>query len=140
MVKRMHKMPAFAQAYSWNGTTMISFRGTDSLLDIVTDWGTGGGAIANSQALMAAQFYKAVVGNDRYGANVYEAPGEAHTLVADPDVEEMITMFQINGTMIYVDPDSRCLGYDDVFTRLDKCRARYAANGLGADYADQFIR
>ncbi len=74
------------------------------------------------------------------GAYVYEAPGETHTLVVDPDVEEMITMFQVNGAMIYVDPDGKCLGYDDVFTRLDKCRAHYATNGLGAKYVDQFIR
>ena len=74
------------------------------------------------------------------GSYVYEAPGETHTLVVDPDVEEMITMFQVNGAMIYVDPDGKCLGYDDVFTRLDKCRAHYATNGLGAEYADQFIR
>ena len=74
------------------------------------------------------------------GAYVYEAPGETHTLVVDPDVEEMITMFQVNGAMIYVDPDGKCLGYDDVFTRIDKCRAHYAQNGLGAEYVDQFIR
>jgi quercetin dioxygenase-like cupin family protein len=74
------------------------------------------------------------------GAYVYEAPGETHTLVVDPDVEEMITMFQVNGAMIYVDPDGRCLGYDDVFTRIDKCRRHYAANGLGEGYVDQFIR
>ena len=32
------------------------------------------------------------------------------------------------------------LSYDDVFTRIDKCRAHYATNGLGVDYIDQFIR
>ncbi|MBP5857139.1 2,4'-dihydroxyacetophenone dioxygenase family protein [Marivibrio halodurans] len=74
------------------------------------------------------------------GAYVFEAPGETHTLVVDEDVEEMITFFQVNGSMIYVDPDGRQTGYDDVFTRIDKCRACYAANGLGADYVDQLIR
>jgi quercetin dioxygenase-like cupin family protein len=74
------------------------------------------------------------------GAYVYEAPGETHTLVVDPDVEEMITMFQVNGAMIYVDPDGNCTGYDDVFTRIDKCRAHYLAVGLGEGYVDQFIR
>ena len=74
------------------------------------------------------------------GAYVYEAPGETHTLVVDPDVEEMITLFQVNGAMIYVDPDGRCTGYDDVFTRIDKCRRHYAANGLGEGYIDRFIR
>jgi hypothetical protein len=52
----------------------------------------------------------------------------------------MITMFQVNGAMIYVDPDGRCMGFDDVFTRIDKCRRHYAAVGLGEGYIDQFIR
>ena len=60
------------------------------------------------------------------GAYVYEAPGETHTLVVDPHVEEMITLFQVNGAMIYVDPDGKATGFDDVFTRIDKCRAHYA--------------
>ncbi|MCB1467843.1 MAG: 2,4'-dihydroxyacetophenone dioxygenase family protein, partial [Rhizobiaceae bacterium] len=74
------------------------------------------------------------------GGYVYEAPGETHTLVVDEHVEEMITMFQVNGAMIYVDPDGNTVGYDDVFTRIDKCRAHYSKNGLGEDYIDQFIR
>ena len=74
------------------------------------------------------------------GGYVYEAPGETHTLVVDPHVEEMITLFQVNGAMIYVDPDGRTVGYDDVFTRIDKCRAYYAGTEFGADYVDQFIR
>jgi 2,4'-dihydroxyacetophenone dioxygenase len=74
------------------------------------------------------------------GGYVYEAPGEIHTLVVDPHVAEMITLFQVNGAMIYVDPDGQATGYDDVFTRIDKCRAHYAANGLGADYVERFIR
>jgi hypothetical protein len=60
--------------------------------------------------------------------------------VVDPHVDEMITLFQVNGAMIYVDPDGNAVGYDDVFTRIEKCRAHYSGNGLGADYVDQFIR
>jgi hypothetical protein len=52
----------------------------------------------------------------------------------------MITFFQVNGAMIYVDPDGKNTGYDDVFTRIDKCRRHYAAVGLGADYIDRFVR
>jgi quercetin dioxygenase-like cupin family protein len=76
----------------------------------------------------------------REGGYVYEAPGETHTLVVDPHVAEMITFFQVNGAMIYVDPDGKNTGYDDVFTRIDKCRRHYAAVGLGADYIDRFVR
>jgi quercetin dioxygenase-like cupin family protein len=74
------------------------------------------------------------------GGYVYEAPGETHTLVVDEDVEEMITLFQVNGVMIYVDPDGGILGYEDVFTKIDLCRKHYAAIGLGEKYVDQFIR
>ncbi|MDB5733696.1 MAG: cupin [Alphaproteobacteria bacterium] len=74
------------------------------------------------------------------GGYVSEAPGETHTLVVDEDVVEMITMFQVNGVMIYVDPDGGVLGYEDVFTKIDLCRAHYAKVGLGADFVDQFIR
>ncbi len=74
------------------------------------------------------------------GGYVYEAPGETHTLVVDPHVEEMITLFQVNGAMIYVDPDGNCVGYDDVFTRIEKCRAHYASNGLGEQEIERYIR
>ena len=74
------------------------------------------------------------------GAYVYEPPGETHTLVVPDDVDEMITYFQVNGCMVYVDPVGKVLGYEDVFTKIDMCRAHYAAIGLGADYVDQFIR
>jgi len=74
------------------------------------------------------------------GSYVYEPPGETHTLVVPEDVSEMITYFQVNGAMIYVDPDGRELGYDDVHTKLELARKHFAAVGLGADYVRQFIR
>ena len=74
------------------------------------------------------------------GSYVYEPPGETHTLVVPEDVVEMITLFQVHGVMYYVDPWGKHMGYEDVFTKIDMCRAHYAACGLGADYVDQFIR
>lgn len=74
------------------------------------------------------------------GSYVYEPPGETHTLVVDDDVEEMITLFQVNGVMYYVDPWGKHLGFEDVFTKIDMCRKHYEACGLGRDYVDQFIR
>ena len=74
------------------------------------------------------------------GSCVYEPPGETHTLVVPEGVEEMITFFQVNGVMCYVDPYGEILGYEDVFTKIDLCRTHYEKVGLGADYVDQFIR
>ena len=47
---------------------------------------------------------------------------------------------EVNGVMIYVDPDGGVLGYEDVFTKINLCRAHYEKVGLGAGYVDQFIR
>ena len=74
------------------------------------------------------------------GGYVYEPPGETHTLVVPDDVEEMITYFQVNGVMYYVDPQGNHLGYEDVFTKIDLCRRHYAEVGIGADYVDRLIR
>jgi 2,4'-dihydroxyacetophenone dioxygenase len=76
----------------------------------------------------------------REGSYVYEPPGETHTLVVPDDVEEMITFFQVNGVMVYVDPWGKVLGYEDVFTKIGMCRAHHDRVDLGADYVDQFIR
>ena len=75
----------------------------------------------------------------RAGDYVFEPPGETHTLVVDGE-EEMITFFNISGAMIYVDGDDKVIGHDDVFTKLDMCRAHYEACGLGADYVKRFVR
>ena len=74
------------------------------------------------------------------GGYVFEPPGETHTLVVPDDVEEMITLFQVNGIMVYVDAHGETLGFEDVFTKIAMCRAHYASVGLGEDYVDQFIR
>jgi hypothetical protein len=60
--------------------------------------------------------------------------------VVEPDVPEMITLFQVNGAMIYVDPDGGVLGYEDVFTKINLCRRHFAATGLGESFVEQFIR
>lgn len=53
---------------------------------------------------------------------------------------EMIALFHITGVMIYVDPWGKQTGYEDMFTKIEVCRAHYAAVGLGAGYLDQLIR
>lgn len=79
----------------------------------------------------------------REGSFVFEPPGEIHTLVVDEasgGATEMITFFNISGAMVYVDAQGQPTGYEDVFTKIEMCRRHYVANGLGADYIDQFVR
>lgn len=73
------------------------------------------------------------------GGYVFEPPGETHTLVVPDGCDEMITIFQVTGSLIYVDLDGTPTGFDDVFTRLDSTRRHFEQCGLGAAYADQFV-
>ena len=74
-------------------------------------------------------------------ANTYsfEPPGDIHTLIVPDDVDEMVALFHVTGSYLYVDPDGTPLGYEDVFTKLEMARRHYDQIGLGADYADRFI-
>lgn len=74
------------------------------------------------------------------GSYIFEPPGETHTLVVPEGCNEMVTLFQVNGSLMYVDPEGNSTGYDDVFTRIDKVRAHYTKVGLGEDFVQQFIR
>ena len=74
------------------------------------------------------------------GSFVYEPPGETHTLVVPEDCAEMITFFNISGAMICLDESGRQTGYEDVFSKIEMCRAHYTAAGLGTGFVDQFIR
>lgn len=74
------------------------------------------------------------------GGYAFEPPGETHTLEVPADVAEMITLFHVTGTYVYVDPDGNATGIEDVFTKLEAARRHYQEVGLGADYADQFVR
>lgn len=78
----------------------------------------------------------------RAGSFVYEPPGEIHTLVVDEVAAEleMITHFNIQGAMIYLDEKGNTTGYEDVFTKIEMCRRHYTAAGLGVDYINQYIR
>ena len=73
------------------------------------------------------------------GKFLFEPPGETHTLVVDSD-DEMITMFNVNGAMIYVDDKGKAIGYEDVFTKIQMCQDHYESVGLGKDFIEQFIR
>ena len=74
------------------------------------------------------------------GSYIWEPPGETHTLVVPEGCNEMVTLFQVTGSLMYVDPQGVSTGYDDVFTRMEKARGHYERVGLGAAYVEQFAR
>jgi 2,4'-dihydroxyacetophenone dioxygenase len=74
------------------------------------------------------------------GSYAFEPPGETHTLVVPDDVDEMITFFIVHGALMYVDPEGRATGYDDVFTRLEIASNHYEKVGLGRAFAEARMR
>jgi 2,4'-dihydroxyacetophenone dioxygenase len=74
------------------------------------------------------------------GSYAFEPPGETHTLVVPDDCAEMITLFIVHGALIYVDPDGKATGYDDVFTRLEIASVHYRQAGLPPELAQSLTR
>src|ERR1043165_1142064 len=74
------------------------------------------------------------------GGFVFEPPGETHTLVVPEGCEEMATLFQVNGALVYVEQDGTAIGYDDVFTRLEGTRRHYESAGVALQYLESLIR
>ena len=74
------------------------------------------------------------------GSYVYEPPGETHTLIVPDGVDEMMTWFHNTGGYTYVDSDGVPMGYEDVFTKIEKARRHFTMIGLGEDYVNRFIR
>ncbi|MCH2395526.1 2,4'-dihydroxyacetophenone dioxygenase family protein [Oceanibaculum sp.] len=74
------------------------------------------------------------------GTFIFEPAGETHTLVVDPKVGHMTTLFHNMGPLLYVDENGKQTGYEDVFTRIEKFRAYYRQNGLGEGFIEQLIR
>ena len=53
----------------------------------------------------------------------------------------MCALFHVTGSLLYVDEDTdEVIGFDDVFSKLEKARDHYERVGLGREYVDQFIR
>lgn len=74
------------------------------------------------------------------GTFVMEAPGETHTLIVPPEVDEMVTWFHVVGGYTYFDDQGRVTGYEDVFTKAEKVRAHDAATGLGPQRLERLVR
>jgi 2,4'-dihydroxyacetophenone dioxygenase len=77
------------------------------------------------------------------GTFLYEPPGEAHTLVVEPNAPEpMITYFVLSGGLIYVDnvKNGKFVAYDDGFTLLELARKHYRESGLNMATLEAMIR
>jgi 2,4'-dihydroxyacetophenone dioxygenase len=74
------------------------------------------------------------------GGVAIEPPGETHTLVVPEGCTEMITLFQVTGALVYVDPQGTAIGYDDVFTRLERTRAHLQSVGVPDAELEAIIR
>jgi 2,4'-dihydroxyacetophenone dioxygenase len=63
------------------------------------------------------------------GDYIYEPIGDVHTLVVDP-AEEMITLFQVSGGVVYLDEHDEVVRIDTAQSKLDLYLAHCRANGL----------
>jgi len=71
---------------------------------------------------------------------IYEAPGEAHTLVAYESPEPMRVTFNVTGPLIWLDENGQPEGHFDVFDYIELCKSHYEKAGIGADYIDRLFR
>ena len=74
------------------------------------------------------------------GTFVYEAPGEAHTLVAHEFDEPMMVHFNVTGPLIWLDENGEPNGTFDAYVYLELAREHYEQVGLGADAVQQLLR
>jgi len=74
------------------------------------------------------------------GDFVYEAPGEAHTLVAYEHTDPMRVFFIVTGPLIWLDENGESCGHFDVHDYIKLCREHYEKVNLGADYVKRLFR
>jgi 2,4'-dihydroxyacetophenone dioxygenase len=74
------------------------------------------------------------------GDFVYEAPGEAHTLVAHESDEPMMVTFNVTGPLIWLDENGEAEGTFDVYDYIELCKEHYEKVGIGADYVESLFR
>ncbi|KAJ5117976.1 hypothetical protein N7526_010999 [Penicillium atrosanguineum] len=90
--------------------------------------------------LRADGIISSMTGGPRKAVMLLSPPGDIHTLEVPDGVPEMVTLFHVTGAYIYVDVDGNSLGIEDVFSKLQAARNHYEAIGMGASFADQFVR
>jgi len=110
---------------------------------------TGGGVLGRHRhsspvhalTLKGSWGYKEHDWHARAGTYVFEPPGETHSLIVDEDCDEMVALFHVTGSLLYISEETEeVTGFDDVFSKLEKARDWYEECGLGREYADRLIR
>ena len=74
------------------------------------------------------------------GGYSYEPSGDVHTLEVPEGVEEMVAVFHVTGAYVYVDPEGRPEGVEDVFSKLQSAREHYERVGLGREVVERLVR
>ena len=74
------------------------------------------------------------------GDFVYEAPGEAHTLVAYEHEDPMKIFFNVTGPLIWLDENGDPEGHFDVHDYIALAREHYEKVGLGAGEVEKLFR
>ena len=75
------------------------------------------------------------------GDFVYEAPGEAHTLVAYESRASRCSCTSTSpGPLIWLDENGEPVGHFDVFDYIELCQEHYEKVGIGADYVETLFR
>jgi 2,4'-dihydroxyacetophenone dioxygenase len=74
------------------------------------------------------------------GDFLYEAPGEAHTLVAYEHEDPMKIFFNVTGPLIWLDENGEAEGHFDVHDYIAISKEHYEKVGLGADYIEGLFR
>ena len=74
------------------------------------------------------------------GDFLYEAPGEAHTLVAYEHEDPMRIFFNVTGPLIWLDEKGKAEGHFDVHDYIALAKAHYEEVGLGADHVEKLFR
>ena len=74
------------------------------------------------------------------GGFAFEPPGETHTLVVPEGCAEMVTLFHVNGALVYVEQDARPSATTTCSRRLEGTRRHYESAGVAPEYLDSLIR
>ena len=62
------------------------------------------------------------------GTFVWEPPGDIHTLISGE--EGTMTLFMLEGALLYVDEDDNVVGFDDVLAHTQKYHEYCRAEGI----------